>query len=36
MMNLFGDLEGVLIFIDDILVYGFNELVYNEWLYKVM
>uniref|UniRef100_A0A2A4K615 RNA-directed DNA polymerase n=1 Tax=Heliothis virescens TaxID=7102 RepID=A0A2A4K615_HELVI len=36
MMNLFGDLEGVLIFIDDILVYGPNESVHNERLHKVM
>lgn len=36
MMNLFGDLEGVLIFIDDILVHGPNESVHNERLHKVM
>ncbi|KAJ8728869.1 hypothetical protein PYW07_006565 [Mythimna separata] len=36
MMNLFGDIEGVLIFIDDILVYGPNESVHNERLHRVM
>ncbi|XP_047037910.1 uncharacterized protein K02A2.6-like isoform X1 [Helicoverpa zea] len=36
MMNLFGDLEGVLIFIDDILVYGPSESIHNERLHKVM
>lgn len=34
--ELFGDLEGVIIFVDDFLVYGETEEIHNERLQKVM
>ncbi|XP_045779560.1 uncharacterized protein LOC123877097 [Maniola jurtina] len=36
MTEIFADLEGVLVFVDDILVYGETEEIHNKRLYKVM
>lgn len=36
MIDLFGDIEGILIFVDDFLIYGETEEIHNERLQKVL